>query len=590
MDDGSTLPLPGNDGSDQLAGGPATVVASHLPPPNSDSQNSSSGSGTEGEKHDGLLQPRREPGFHTIKSTFSRLSVARSPNPEGKRSPTKPSSNLDTSSFSEGDKLKKLTRVKRKRTSFRLGGAKSRPPQSPSIEEGARASPPPPSIDSQEMNEESSSGSGTEGGYMGSADSKENESSSSPSVSSCEAWRQKRKSKRRRASTSNNRQMIQVKSRVDESGDSSSSEIADFSSGSTYEHGEGQAGGFTIDTYQSASPSISSSNDDGSSDDDEENVYIRRKRKLLGNRLESRNMAIGDLIKKPRATPRDGLLTRSKLRFKGLHVDEPSSPPILSLGSDIMAHVLTFLRPPEILEVLTMPLSKEWRQGFTLQPELWRVLCLVEPFKAVIADDETRELDNEKSNEPLMSQDPKLLDRYRMLYSSFVRCMRYLAQIREDAISGRQPLYIDYGSKGHSTQVEETVATPDRDCSKPDAIQQCDGSSEVPMATNENEASHQSEAMATNSEEKVRVLDQKHGSSCPSKKRKKARTAISMITDRLLGPSASGVPGNLDLPWSCAIYSIVNWMVAYSDVEGIQVCGRSKRGFHLHYSYLTHFL
>lgn len=43
-----------------------------------------------------------------------------------------------------------------------------------------------------------------------------------------------------------------------------------------------------------------------------------------------------------------------------------------------------------------------------------------------------------------------------------------------------------------------------------------------------------------------------------------------MITDRLLGPSRSGDPGSLTLPWSCAIYSIVNWMVAFLDVEGIQ--------------------
>lgn len=44
-----------------------------------------------------------------------------------------------------------------------------------------------------------------------------------------------------------------------------------------------------------------------------------------------------------------------------------------------------------------------------------------------------------------------------------------------------------------------------------------------------------------------------------------------MITDRLLGPTAAGDPGNLNLPWSCAIYSIVNWMVAFLDVEGIQI-------------------
>ena len=43
-----------------------------------------------------------------------------------------------------------------------------------------------------------------------------------------------------------------------------------------------------------------------------------------------------------------------------------------------------------------------------------------------------------------------------------------------------------------------------------------------------------------------------------------------MVTDRLLKPSPTGQTGNLNLPWSCAIYSIVNWMVAFLDVEGIQ--------------------
>lgn len=46
-----------------------------------------------------------------------------------------------------------------------------------------------------------------------------------------------------------------------------------------------------------------------------------------------------------------------------------------------------------------------------------------------------------------------------------------------------------------------------------------------------------------------------------------------MLTDRLLGPAPTGEvsPENVALPWSCALYSIVNWMVAFADVEGIQV-------------------
>ena len=44
-----------------------------------------------------------------------------------------------------------------------------------------------------------------------------------------------------------------------------------------------------------------------------------------------------------------------------------------------------------------------------------------------------------------------------------------------------------------------------------------------------------------------------------------------MITSRLFGAAPGGEPGNMNLPWSCAIYSIVNWMVAFSDVEGLQI-------------------
>ena len=44
-----------------------------------------------------------------------------------------------------------------------------------------------------------------------------------------------------------------------------------------------------------------------------------------------------------------------------------------------------------------------------------------------------------------------------------------------------------------------------------------------------------------------------------------------MITKRLWGPTAAGVPSHLNLPKSFAIYSIVNWMVAHPNVRGIQI-------------------
>merc|ERR1712007_303888 len=57
-----------------------------------------------------------------------------------------------------------------------------------------------------------------------------------------------------------------------------------------------------------------------------------------------------------------------------------------------------------------------------------------------------------------------------------------------------------------------------------------------------------------------------------SKKQKSTRRlGRSMLTDRLLRPTQGGDVGNVNLPWSCAIYSVVNWMVAFADVEGIQI-------------------
>ena len=49
------------------------------------------------------------------------------------------------------------------------------------------------------------------------------------------------------------------------------------------------------------------------------------------------------------------------------------------------------------------------------------------------------------------------------------------------------------------------------------------------------------------------------------------RLGRSMVTDRLLRPTQAGDVDNVNLPWSCAIYSVVNWMMAFADVEGIQV-------------------
>jgi hypothetical protein len=255
-----------------------------------------------------------------------------------------------------------------------------------------------------------------------------------------------------------------------------------------------------------------------------------------------------------------------------------------------MAHVLTFMEPPEILDVLTMPLSKDWQLNFTSTPELWRVLCLVDPFKAQI-EDEDDDLDDSGSNNSFCSLqgdsddvDRRLLDRYRLLYTSFVRCMKYVSQIREDAINGRPPSYIDYGINGssgsqqHGHLIQQAPLVVGSNKSLRNFLARARGV----VATTEREQRESSDTTGESSEQgsqpeanSVNSTDSSGGRSKRKRSRKRKREkkpklGSSMITMRLLGPAASGQPGNLALPWSCAIYSIVNWMVAFSDVEGIQ--------------------
>jgi hypothetical protein len=78
----------------------------------------------------------------------------------------------------------------------------------------------------------------------------------------------------------------------------------------------------------------------------------------------------------------------------------------------------------------------------------------VDPFKAkmeVGSDSDTSEDSFVSLQMRKGSFDKCLLDRYRLLYTSFVRCMKYLSQIRDDAMNGRQPSFIDYGFAGRGS-------------------------------------------------------------------------------------------------------------------------------------------
>jgi hypothetical protein len=285
-------------------------------------------------------------------------------------------------------------------------------------------------------------------------------------VSSSEESRHKSKSKRRWA-LKDDGQHKSSKQEGDGSGDSfSSSEIADFSSGNS-DDGE-DAGGFTMKTF-TASPLTSSSEEtytraEGGTVEDQHRLLdaTERKRKAVVAEAESwtrhRMPAAATATKvtpDPWPRPRIRVKDDAKLNRRS---------PILNVGPDTMAHVLTFLQPPEILDVLTMPLSKAWHRNVTSQPELWRVLCLVEPFNARIEDGDGNDSNSSDDSFCSLTQnyvnfDKRLLDRYRLLYTSFVRCMKYLSQIREDAINGRTPSYIDFGVAGGSGYTQSLVGT-----------------------------------------------------------------------------------------------------------------------------------
>jgi hypothetical protein len=400
----------------------------------------------------------------------------------------------------------------------------------------------------------------------------------------------------------------------------SSSEIADFSTESD-EGEEARRGSFAavFGEESSRSPSITSSDEQvavergfarASQRPEPSALASSRKRQAPGWPPLSSSppgMAMTHLPKKrlDLRSKKATSLARGNLKSQFPTLD--GKPPILAVGCDVMAHILTFLEPPAILDVLTMPLSKEWHHGFTCQPELWRVLCLLDPFKAQVDFQETDSSSSSSSDDDSLDsyrgsvELRRSVGTYRLLYTSFVRCLRYLSRIQEDAQNGRPPSLIDYGSRplipSHNIRDNENlqqflarargVVVRDREA------EAAMDSSDISDDDNNNAAGHPGgdalppaaapEAAAASA---IGVSDDGSSTSVPRsgsknegasksktaacKRKKRIKFGHSILTQRLLGPSADGTPGHSDLPWSCAIYSIVNWMVAFSDVEGIQ--------------------
>jgi hypothetical protein len=292
-----------------------------------------------------------------------------------------------------------------------------------------------------------------------------------------------------------------------------------------------------------------------------------------------------DMDTKPAAQPKIAIESESLLSGK---------PPIMALGCDVMAHILTFLEPPDTMDVLTMPLSKDWLNSFTRQPELWRVLCLLEPFRAKVGGNDDSSDDESDSFPVDVSKELRqTFGKSRLLYTSFIRCIRYLARIKDDALHGRALTAVDFGASGAGSnkivenqnliqflaRAKGAVDVGEQDADERLCSDISDGESNTEGQGQDPARGRYATATAigvSDDGSSNTSLPQKHrqrdDSSESKKSSKKPKLAQSHIAQRLLAPSASGggVLALQELPWSCAIYSIVKWMVAYSDVEGIQ--------------------
>jgi hypothetical protein len=271
--------------------------------------------------------------------------------------------------------------------------------------------------------------------------------------------------------------------------------------------------------------------------------------------------------------------------------------PLYDLGVDAMAKVLSYLHPIEVYRFASMPLSKTFNSTYSKPEDLWKVLSLSEPFYAKAEKANGEDDDDSICSYPICrSLELKhIIGRYRLLYSSFIKCVRYLDRIKEDAQAGKVPAAVYSSNTEEAVSFEENSSLKsffakarelknqnesDSDDTYSDHnssmnMEACDGKGQAQSGT----------GVVALKETKVRTFSKTfHFTSFVHifsyyhlQSPKRTKYGFSKLTNSLLGPChTNGIPGNIGLPWSCAIYSVVNWMVAFVDVPGIQLmCLRS---------------
>ncbi|KAL7541390.1 hypothetical protein ACHAXR_010883, partial [Thalassiosira sp. AJA248-18] len=247
---------------------------------------------------------------------------------------------------------------------------------------------------------------------------------------------------------------------------------------------------------------------------------------------------------------------------------------IYSLGQDVMAQVMAFLEPPEIHSFLTTPFSQTWLVTYTAPQELWKILCTSKPFYAKLDDPSSDDASN--CSFPICNdlEMRHLFGRYRLLYTSFVRCMKYLNRLQDDALNGRTPSVYSNSNQNDiypyskNTSLKAYFAKARRLVRSNRRNGGSRSSSDAALSITSESGSHGSGEKALG---KFAAAGTSTLANAQKNNPSSQRFGRSMLTDRLLRPTQAGDVDNVNLPWSCAIYSVVNWMVAFADVEGIQI-------------------
>jgi len=292
-------------------------------------------------------------------------------------------------------------------------------------------------------------------------------------------------------------------------------------------------------------------------------------------------------------TTADNLLSKMMAKqggkfLEGKVMDSNKEANIYLLGHDVMAQVASFLEPPEAYSFLTTPLSKTWLVAYTAPQELWKILCTSAPFYAKLDyENNGGSSDSSSCSSFPMCNDMEmrhLFGRYRLLYTSFVRCMKYLNRLQDDALNGRVPALYANASQADiypynkNTSLKAYFAKARRLARSGRHNNSNDGSrsssSDAALSfTTESGSLGSGEKAAQAGAASAALANESSQLDNPSQVKSSTRRLAgrSMLTDRLLRPTQAGEVDNVNLPWSCAIYSVVNWMVAFADVEGIQV-------------------